>query len=92
MVRVNRAGMKGGALDRDDMFTYFLQAPPVSDWLPPAVAVHSGDWKLIRLFHAGEDGDHDYRLYNLADDIGEQNDLEEYKPELIGVPRQRDAS
>lgn len=30
------------------------------DWLPPAVSVHRGDWKLIRLFHGGEKGGHRY--------------------------------
>ena len=65
--------LRGGKLDREAMFTYFPHSPGVPDWLPPSMAVHSGDWKLIRLFHQGEDGAHDYRLYNLAEDIGERN-------------------
>jgi len=55
----------------------------VPDWLPPSMAVHRGDWKLIRLFHQGEDGSHDYRLYNLAKDIGESNDLSEERSQLV---------
>ncbi len=56
-------------------FTFFPHAPQVPDYLPPAVSVHQGDWKLIRIFHAGEEGRHRYELYNLRDDIGERNNL-----------------
>lgn len=42
----------------------------------PAGAVRAGDWKLIEYF---EDGD--LELYNLADDISEQNNLVETMPE-----------
>ena len=45
------------------------------DWLPPSVTVHHGDWKLIRIFHGGEDGEHRYKLFNLREDIGEKNNL-----------------
>lgn len=69
------AALRGGKLNREATFTYFPASPPVPDWLPPSVAVHSGDWKLIRLFHEGDNGAHDYRLYNLANDIGEQQNL-----------------
>jgi len=37
--------------------------------------VHRGDWKLIRLFHQGENGAHAYQLHNLRDDLSEQNNL-----------------
>ncbi|MCP4311936.1 MAG: N-acetylgalactosamine 6-sulfate sulfatase (GALNS), partial [Bacteroidetes bacterium] len=55
----------------------------VPNWLPPSVAVHAGDWKLIRLFHQGEDGRHEYRLYNLKWDIGEKNNLSNMYPEKV---------
>ena len=42
----------------------------------PAGAVRAGDWKLIEYF---EDGD--LELYNLADDISEQNNLVDTMPE-----------
>jgi hypothetical protein len=58
-------------------------SPPVPDWLPPAMCVHSGDWKLIRLFHQGENGAHDYRLYNLKTDLGEANDLAKAQPDKV---------
>lgn len=46
--------LKGQSLDRQGIFTYFPHAPRVPDWLPPAVSVNAGDWKLIRIFHGGE--------------------------------------
>ena len=81
--------LKGGELDRDAIFTYFPFAPPVPDWLPDSVCVHAGDWKLIRLFHEGEDGQHAYRLYNLAEDVGETNDLASQYPERVASLDQR---
>ena len=47
------------------------------------MSVHQGDWKLIRLFHQGENGAHDYRLYNLKWDIGEKNNLVPMYPEKV---------
>ncbi len=75
--------LRGGKLEREAVFTYFPHSPGVPDWLPPSMAVHSGDWKLIRLFHQGEDGAHDYLLYNLAEDIGERNNLARRHPEKV---------
>ena len=75
--------LTGGSLDRDAIFTYFPHSPPIPDWLPPAMSVHAGDWKLIRLFHQGEDGAHDYLLYNLKDDMGEKNNLVASHPERV---------
>jgi len=76
--------LKGGKLDRDAIFTYFPFAPQrVPDWLPDSVCVHAGDWKLIRMFHEGEGGKHAYRLYNLAEDLGETTDLSSQYPERV---------
>lgn len=65
------------------VFQYFPHAPGVPDWLPPAVSVHRDDWKLIRIFHCGDNGAHRYLLFNLHDDIGEKNNLAAQKPELV---------
>jgi arylsulfatase A-like enzyme len=56
---------------------------PVPDWLSPSISIHSGDWKLIRIFHGGDNGVHDYRLYNLAEDIGEKNNLVAEQPDRL---------
>jgi arylsulfatase A-like enzyme len=75
--------LRGGPFDRGPMFTYFPCQTGVPDWLPPSVAVHSGAWKLIRLFHQGENGAHDYRLFNLEEDIGETRNLAAAYPEKV---------
>lgn len=75
--------LRGGKLSRDAIFSYFPHDPPVPDWLPPSVAVISGDWKLIRLFHGGENGAHRWKLFNLAEDIGETKDLSAADPERV---------
>lgn len=69
-----RGQVDGASADRA-IFTFFPHAPRVPDHMPPAVSVHQGDWKLIRIFHEGESGQHAYELYNLRDDIGETKNL-----------------
>jgi hypothetical protein len=46
--------------------------------------MRSGDWKLIHRWEDGRD-----ELYNLADDVGEQNDLAAKNPEKAGELRSR---
>lgn len=75
--------LHGKSLDREAIFTYFPHAPGVPDWLPPSVSVHEGDWKLIRIFHGGKNGAHRYKLFNLSDDIGEQNNLADNFPDRV---------
>ena len=75
--------LKGQPLTRDAVFTYFPHAPGVPDWLPPVVTVHQGDWKLIRIFFAGENGAHRRQLYNLRADHGEKNDLAAKDPARV---------
>ena len=75
--------LKGGALQRQAVFQYFPHAPDVPDWLPPAVSAHSGDWKLIRLFHAGAKGAHRHLLFNLKEDLGEKQNLAAREPERV---------
>ena len=75
--------LSGRALNRSAIFTYFPHSPPVPDWLPAAVSVHAGEWKLIRIFHGGEENRHRYKLYNLSTDIGEQKDLAAHMPDRV---------
>ena len=75
--------LKQRSIQREAIFTYFPHNPRVPDWLPPAVSVHHGDWKLIRLFHGGDNGKHAWKLFNLADDLGERNDLAAEQPDRV---------
>ena len=75
--------LRGEAMERSPMFTYAPYHGNTPQWLPPSMAVHHGDWKLIRTFHYGDDGEHAYRLYNLRDDIGENNNLAVSKPQKV---------
>jgi len=75
--------LRGEALSREAIFQYFPHDPGVPDWLPPAVSVHRGDWKLIRLFHGGDHGAHRYLLFNLQDDPGEKNNLAATEPARV---------
>lgn len=75
--------LKGKSLDRKGIFTYFPHSPGVPDWLPPAVSVHSGDWKLIRIFHGGEKKAHRWKLFNLKNDVGEKNNLADKHPARV---------
>lgn len=56
------------------VFRIFPHNPAVPDWLPPAVALHRGDWSLIRIFHGGERGAHRYLLLDLREDPGGRSD------------------
>lgn len=75
--------LKGNGIQREGIFTYFPHQPPVPDWLPTSISVHSDDWKLIRLFHQGKNFKHDYLLYNLKWDISEHNNLAKKYPDKV---------
>ncbi|MEO1616768.1 MAG: sulfatase [Planctomycetota bacterium] len=79
--------LEGRPLSRQAVFTYFPHAPGVPEWMPPAVSVHQGDWKLIRIFHGGEvvDGQrsHRWKLFNLANDVGEEKNVADQFPEKL---------
>jgi len=75
--------LRGKKMDRGPMFTFVPSYGYTPHWLPPSMAVHHGDWKLIRTFHHGEDGGHEYRLYNLREDIGEARNLATTYPEKV---------
>ena len=75
--------LRGEALDRGPMFTHVPGHGATPHWLPPSMSVHHGDWKLIRTFHYGEDGSHKFRLYNLREDIGENQNLAADHPDKV---------
>ena len=51
---------------------------------PPMSAIRDGDYKLVMSLNNSE-----YRLFNLAQDIGEQHDLKEKQPAVAKKLRQR---
>jgi len=72
-------------LDRDALFWHFpcyLQGTGDPQGGPfrttPAGAIRKGDWKLIEWFETGR-----LELYNLADDIGEAEELSKQHPEKL---------
>jgi arylsulfatase A-like enzyme len=75
--------LQSAKIARDAVFQYFPHQTNVPDWLPPAVSVHCGGWKLIRIFHGGDNGAHRYLMFNLRDDLGEKNNLASQRPELV---------
>jgi arylsulfatase A-like enzyme len=75
--------LRGEAMYRGPMFTLVPSHGNTPQWLPPSMSVHHEDWKLIRTFHYGEDGNHDYRLYNIREDIGEDINLAAKHPEKV---------
>jgi arylsulfatase A-like enzyme len=74
---------RGDPLPGKAVFQYFPHNPGVPDWLPPAVSVHRDDWKLIRVFHGGENGAHRHLLFNLRADLGEKTNLAPRHPDLV---------
>lgn len=82
------AALVGRELKRPPMFTHVPGHGNTPEWLPPSMSVHYEQWKLIRTFYYGENGQHQYRLYNLEQDIGEQTNLAETMP---GKVRELDA-
>ena len=77
------SALRGEKMVREPMFTLVPGHGNTPQWLPPSIAVHYGDWKLIRTFYYGEAGNHDYRLYNLREDIGEDNNLVADHPDKV---------
>ncbi|MEX0936278.1 MAG: sulfatase [Pirellulales bacterium] len=62
-----------GELDRDALYWHY----PHYHHMDPAGAIRRGEWKLIERFDDGA-----LELYNLAEDIGEQQNLAGERPEL----------
>ena len=75
--------LHGREMDRGPMFTLVPGHGGTPHWLPPSMSVHHGDWKLIRTFHYGKGGEHQYRLYNLQEDIGETRNVAAAEPEKV---------
>jgi arylsulfatase A-like enzyme len=61
----------GGGIDRDAIYWHYPHYNQHPQSFPSGV-IRAGDWKLVESFETGQ-----VSLYNLADDIGETNDLSE---------------
>lgn len=78
--------LEGGKIDERPIFWHFpiyLEGgnKETQDMLfrtRPGSAIRLGNWKLIQYFE-----NNDVELYNLKDDIGEKNNLEESNPEKV---------
>lgn len=67
----------GKVPDREAIYFHYPHYHHINT-MGPAGAVRMGDYKLIEVYESGK-----LELYNLTEDIGEQNDLAEQKPELV---------
>jgi len=75
--------LKGGKqLDRAAIYWHYPHYPNQGGF--PGGAVRMGDWKLIERYEDGK-----VHLYNLADDIGERDDLASAQPERVAKMRAR---
>ncbi len=66
----------GGELGRDSLFWHYPHYSNQGGF--PGGAIRSGDWKLIERFEDGR-----RHLYNLADDVGEENDVADKHPQRV---------
>ena len=74
--------LKGtGKLNREAVFNFFPHGGPSR---PAGATVRKGQWKLIRWFDTSLMFPDEHELYNLADDIGETNNLAGQMPEMVG--------
>ncbi len=78
--------LKGKAMKREAIYWHF---PHYSNhgMQSPGGAIREGDWKLLEYFENGT-----VQLFNLREDIGEQNDLAAQMPGKVAKLRQKLAS
>jgi arylsulfatase A-like enzyme len=74
--------LKGGTLAERDLFWHYPHYGNQGG--EPSSVIRSRNWKLIHYYEDGRD-----ELYNLAEDIGEQNDLATRQPEKTASLRKR---
>ena len=72
----------GDGLDRDAVFWHYPHYGNQGG--TPAAAVRQGDWKLIEFFET--DG---VELYHLGEDVREEHDLSDHRPEKVRELRDR---
>ncbi len=75
--------LRGEPMTREGVVQFFPHSPGVPEWLPPAVSIHKDHWKLIRIFHGGDNGAHRYLLFDLSQDLSETNNVADQNPEMV---------
>lgn len=74
--------LKGGTLDRESLFWHYPHYSNQGGF--PGGAIREGDYKLVERYEDGQ-----VHLYDLRQDIGEQNDLAAKYPEKVEQMRKR---
>lgn len=75
--------LRGEPMTRDGVVQFFPHSPGVPEWLPPSVSIHRDHWKLIRIFHGGDNGTHRYLLFDLSQDLSETNNVADQNPDIV---------
>jgi len=79
--------LRGGTGNRTEVFCHFphhvLNPDRSRELNRPACSVRRGDWKLVRVFADGPLQNDRFELYNLARDIGEQENVADRYPEVV---------
>jgi len=70
--------LNGKTIDRDTLYWHYPLEKPHFLGGRSSGAIRKGHWKLIEFFDDGH-----FELYNLAEDIGEQNELSSKYPEKL---------
>ena len=73
---------QSGKLKRQAIFCHFPHNTPATGNIA-STYIRSDNWKLIRFYHDGKDGNHRYELYNLAEDISETNNIAAKYPRKV---------
>ena len=68
--------LKGESLDRESLYWHYPHYSNQGGM--PGGAIRTGDFKLVERYEDGQ-----VHLYNLKDDIGEQNDLRDQDPDRV---------
>ncbi|MGI9244417.1 MAG: sulfatase-like hydrolase/transferase, partial [Verrucomicrobiales bacterium] len=80
-------GKSSGAQDRPLIWHYPNQWGPAGPGIGASSAIRKGDWKLIYYHDPGRP--ERYELFDLANDLGEHNNLAAQEPEVVGELAER---
>lgn len=76
----------GASLNREALYWYYVPLPKYvtnrNSERVPALAMHKGDWKIIRFLPTPHKGEYE-ELYNLKNDISEKKNLAAVYPEKL---------